>query len=279
MRNKLIIIFSIFIFLLWVLIPVLFLVFASLMSDASLNDGIISLSYALKNTLTLLEIENRIISISENKFLLSLTIRSFILSLLVAITVSWLSWVIGFYTTRKVDYLASSCLPISLFTYLTPPIVLVIGLSSMWNNHSTSFVWLKILFCHCVYLFPIAFTLSVGFWVQKPYEIDRMAAIDGAAFWDRLILHVGVKEFLYMSIIGILVFMISWSDIIFSRVLASSDVGQRLLVDYIFQRLFSNSVIDAYGELSLFSLFIILVSALISTLFGMVFFHAIIENK
>jgi ABC-type glycerol-3-phosphate transport system permease component len=262
-----------------IVIPIISLIFASFMNNASLSNGIGSISYVTQNILSLDEVGNRIVSISKDVELIKLFFRSFSLSLIVAFIVSWLSWVTSYYITRKCNAFSSYSLPLSLFTYLTPPVILVLGLSSIWNQHSAEFIWLKMLFSHSVFLFPIGFVLSFGFWVQKPYEIDRMAAADGASFWERLLLHLGIKEFLYMSIIGTLIFMISWSDIIFSRVLASSDMDKKQLVDYIFHKLLSNSVIDEYGALALFSLLIVFVSVIISIIFGQAFYRAIIENK
>jgi len=266
--------------ILFISLPILFLVFASGMGDESLTRGISSLEHVSQSFLSFDMLIIRFQDIFNDELMFKLLGHSLFLSFLVAIISSSFSLLLGYYITRHNSIFINMAIPtISLFTYLTPPVVLVISLSLYWSEHSQEYIWFKILFSHIIYLLPLALILAIAFWSQKPYEIDRISSSDGADFWERFLVHISIKEVLYFIIIAMLIFMISWSDIIFSRILASSDAEERLVVDFIFEFLSSADIIYPYGKMALFSLFVVGIASLFSILFGIVFYNGIIRNE
>lgn len=260
-----------FFIVLIILMPLLTLLIASFMSSESLYNGIPSVTYAVGNFINFDEFELRLYSIFSDKLLIGSLIQSLITSGLCGLTVALFSWVAGYAYSRSTHILIKVSMPVVLTTYLMPPVTLVLTLSTAFKTIGGISSEVAIFIGHCIYLFPLGYVLSIGFWSQKSYEIDQLAIVDGGGKWDGFVLNHGGKELSYFSVIALLVFMVSWGDIIFSRVLASNDNNARLLVDLIFQKLFSNSEIEAYGEITLFSLIVIFISFILSALFSILF--------
>ncbi len=248
--------------------PLLFFFAAAFMDDSALGSGIPSFTYAYENLISWDQMKARINYIYYDSYLNKSVVQSIATSISTAITVAISSWVAGYVFTRSNVWWIRITFPLSLATYLLPPAVLAIGISQYGNYMGGKFISLQIYVGHCVYLFPLAYALSIGYWSQKPLEMDRIAVSDGLKFWDRLIIHMGTNEISRLLGVGLLVFMVSWGDTAFSRIISGIENADRLLVDLVFQRLHSNSITEAYGALSTFSLIVLALSIFFSAVFG-----------
>lgn len=250
--------------------PVFYLVVASSISDSRLSVGIPSLSYGFEYHIGATEFLKRVNYIFSDKEIYKSLTQSIVTSISCGITVALISWVAGYVYTRSSSLWIKSSLYVSLLTYLFPPAALAIGISDIGNIGEWFSVKLQIFLGHCLYLFPLAYVMSIGFWLQKPHYLDRMAASDGLAFFERIFAHMGGREMSRFFVIALLVFMVSWGDIVFSRVLGSADNSNRLLPDLVFQRLYADQLSEPYGSLAVFALFVVLIAAFFSAGLGFI---------
>ncbi len=208
--------------------------------------------------------------------LLSAFLRSLTLALAIGLLTAWSAMIAAFYLSRQ-RFRGSTLLRLAGYTaYLAPPVILVIALGWLAAGARGPYSALLVLVAgQCTFLFPLNYALALGHWAQTPYEIDRTAATDGAGLLIRLKVHMaaGTPSFAFMGGLALLTFMLSWSDVLFSRYLLMRHPDQRLLTDLVVERLGANDVVTARGELAAVAVMTAIVAAVAASAYSVMFNH------
>ena len=208
--------------------------------------------------------------------LASAFMRSLLLATVIGLLTAWSAMIAAFILSRQ-KFRGATALRLAGYTaYLAPPVILVIALAWLAAAARGPISALLVLALgQCTFLFPLNYALALGHWAQTPYEIDRTAATDGAGLLARLRVHMapGNPSLAFMGGLALLTFMLSWSDLLFSRYLLMRHPDQRLLTDLVVERLGANDVVAARGELAAVAVMTSIVAALAASAYSVMFNH------
>jgi len=155
-------------------------------------------------------------------------INSFIVAIGVVIT-NVIVALLGGYSLSRFEYTGKRFFSTMIvFTYLFPPILLVLPLFRIISFLGLLNTYVGVIFVHLTITLPFSIWLLRGFFNTIPKELDESALIDGAS---RLI--VLLKVILPMARPGIAAiaafsFMISWNEYLFSSVLMTTSTMKTL---------------------------------------------------
>ncbi len=209
--------------------------------------------------------------------LLSALGRSLGVAILVGLLTAWAAITCAFHLSRlSLGRLARLNL-LGYAAYLTPPVVLVISLSWL-AQFATGLAspLIVVALGQGSFLFPLNYALALGHWAQVPYAIDRTAASDGANLSQRFAAHIssGTPSLGFFGGLALLTFMLSWSDVLFSRYLLLGEPEQRLLTDLVIESLKANDIVAARGELAAVAILSAIVAAFAAGLYAVFFNRA-----
>jgi len=259
--------------ILCVLIPLIATFIAAFNNDAALRGGI---GIEQWQGMSVSNFRRNVAVLSENKIFVPALIRSATLSCLVSLVVAWASAALSFAVSRTDLRRLSVFTLLAYAAYLTPPVILVVAINLAQDLLPKLPAFLVIFLGHCVFLFPLSYGLALGHWRQTDFEIDRVAAVEGAHFFKCFSMHctVGGSTFSFIAGIFMLNFMLSWSDVLFSRFLLIGSPEQRLLTDLVIDALDSSEILPSRGSLSVLSLLTVSLAIAASTAYALVFNHA-----
>lgn len=203
--------------------------------------------------------------------------RSVWVAMIVGVTTAWLAFLSAFLVVRIRLPFSSAVSGLGFLAYLTPPVLLMLSMS--WLSQfarGDSFALMLLIVGQATFLFPINYVLALGHWRSTPYEIDRAAAIDGANLLMRLRLHLAgmSPSTAYFWGLCLLTFMLSWSDVLFSKYLLQSYRDSRLLADLVIERLQSFEEVTARGELAAVAALCFVVAGVASLFYSIAFIKA-----
>lgn len=111
-----------------------------------------------------------------------------------------------------------------LSTRMTPPVAMLIPFFVMYNQTGLLDTHIGLIMAHVGLNLSIVVWLLRGFFAELPQEIEEAAYLDGdtyfEAFW-RMTLPLAKPG---LTAVGILVFLLSWNEFLFSLVLGGNDV-------------------------------------------------------
>jgi len=257
----------------FVLLPVLFTASAVFLSNSSIEIGVNPFNF--RNYSSVSAAKNFGAIKSDTIFY-----ASFWLTIVTAFTVSTLvafsSAITSYYTSRVNLYNLSKLKILPFFAYLTPPVILVLSVQSLPPSMIDHFPKILIVgLSHCAYFFPFSYALFLGYWEQSDFGLDRSAAGDGGTIHHTFILHfLSFKSptFIFALSISLLTFMLSWSDVLFSRILLGSG-DTRLLTDWFIDMMQASEIEERRGELAAMAILTFFLASLLSILFSVAFSH------
>lgn len=258
----------------FVLTPVVATVVALFFGNAQLAHGLQLFSwpdYSIENAAA----KFRALQIQGN--LLGSFVRSLLVAFCVGTLTAWSAMICAFCLSRMSLGRLGALRVLGFAAYLTPPVILVISLGWLAGLISGSGSAILVLVLgQCAYLFPLNYALSLGHWAQVAYEVDRSAASDGAGLFARLRVHMNSRapSSAFFWGLALLTFMLSWSDVLFSRYLLMGDRDQRLLSDVVIEHLKANDVVAARGELAAVAFMTALVAAAVAGAYALMFKRA-----
>lgn len=137
--------------------------------------------------------------------------------------ISLFAGVLAGYSLARLDFPGSSTFGISIFiTYLVPPTLLFIPLTSVISDlHLTDSSWSLIL-TYPTFLVPFSTWLLMGYFKTIPRELEECARIDGATrlqAMTKIVLPLGLPGILSA---GIFSFTLSWNEFLYALVFITS---------------------------------------------------------
>lgn len=262
--------------LLAIMLPILAAVVALFIDSTMLTGGIAS-STLTTTHFTISNATQKFSILFLNGDLIHAFFRSIAVAALVGITTSWLA-LISAYTLTRVELGKWGKLQILGYSaYFTPPVILATSYALLTQEFmsQTSAVFV-VAAGQMSYFYPINLGLALGHWKSVPFEVDRVIAADGASFYGRLAQHMssgGVTWAFWLGL-ALLTFMLSWSDVLFSRYLLSGYPDQRLLTDLVIEKLNANDLIVARSELAAVATMCIMVASIASACYSVLFLKA-----
>ncbi|MCS6765582.1 MAG: carbohydrate ABC transporter permease [Candidatus Protistobacter heckmanni] len=108
------------------------------------------------------------------------------------------------------------------FSYLVPPSIIFIPLSSIVFQYGLFDTRLALILTYPTFLVPFCTWLLMGYFRSIPYELEECAMMDGATRWQillRIILPLAVPGLISA---GIFAFTLSWNEFIYALTFVSS---------------------------------------------------------
>lgn len=258
---------------LFVLVPVTATVGALFFENSQLAQG---MQISAWSDYSLLHAIAKFQTLEAEGSLLPALLRSLFVALVVGSLTAWSAMVSAFCLSRLNFGRFGAMRFLGYAAYLTPPVILVISLGwlSAIASGATSAL-LVLVIGQSAFLFPLNYALALGYWTQTAYAIDRTAASDGAGLFVRLRVHVrSGPPFAFFGGLALLTFMLSWSDVLFSRYLLMRERDQRLLTDLVIEHLKANDVVAARGELAAVALLAVLIAGVAASAYAFLFNRA-----
>ena len=135
-----------------------------------------------------------------------------------------LAAVFGGYSIARFRFAGRQMLIISsLLGYMVAPIMIVIPFYIMMRACGLSNTYLSLILAHTSFCLPFALWLMKAYFEEVPVELEKAARVDGASLLQ-VLLHV-VLPLVAPGIgaVSIFVFILSWNDYIFARILITGD--------------------------------------------------------
>ena len=132
--------------------------------------------------------------------------------------------IMGAYSLCRFNYRGKhAVIIISLFVYMVAPIMLVIPYYIVMRFVGIANTHIALITAHTAFCFPFALWLLKSYLQDIPVELEKAAMIDGASH-GRAFLSVALPLATPgITAISIFVFILSWNDYIFARVLITGD--------------------------------------------------------
>ena len=132
--------------------------------------------------------------------------------------------ILGAYSLSRFNYKGKQAIILaSLFVYMVAPIMLVIPYYIVMSWFGIANTHIALIIAHTAFCFPFALWLMKAYIQDLPDELEKAAMIDGAS-QGRAFLHVALPLATPgIAAISIFIFLLSWNDYIFARVLISGD--------------------------------------------------------
>lgn len=168
--------------------------------------------------------------------------NSFFVSLVVVVITNIVA-IMGAYSLTKYHWFKrEKFASLTLYSYMWAPIMIAIPLYILFSYVGMTDTRIGLIVAHVAFCFPFALWLLLSFFKEIPEDFEEAAMLDGANFWQRLFL-----VFLPSSLPGIIttstfIFILSWNDYIFARILISSD--SRMTIPVGIQNIYESSVTD-----------------------------------
>lgn len=167
-------------------------------------------------------------------------------SLAVAISVviiTDLTAIFGAYSSTRFNYFGKNAVVISsLFGYMIAPIMIVIPFYLMMRYMGIGNTHIALILAHVAFCFPFALWLMRSYFQDIPIELEKAARIDGASHLQTLI-HVVLPNALPgVMAVSIFVFILSWNDYVFARILITGNALKTIPVGI--EDIYNATVVD-----------------------------------
>ena len=203
-------------FVVFALFPLYFMVVTSLKTDAELYD-VRAVPYLIRHGMTFAHYR----LLSQETYFWNWFGNSLLVSV-VATAVSVMISVLAAYPLARLRFRGAEAFGVSIFiTYLVPPSLLFLPLSTVVNRLGLSDTLWALIVTYPTFLVPFCTWLLMGYFRTVPQEIEECAMIDGC---NRL--QAMTRILLPMAIPGIIcatlfAFTLSWNEFLYSLVFVS----------------------------------------------------------
>lgn len=161
-------------------------------------------------------------------FLTAPITRNIINSFIVSIGVVILNIIIaslGGYSLSRFEYPGKRFFSIMIiFTYVFPPILLVLPLFLIMNFIGLLNTYMGLIFVHSTITLPFSIWILKGFFDTIPKELDESALIDGASRMTVLLKVIAPLAQPGIAAISAYSFIISWNEYLFSSVIMTTPI-------------------------------------------------------
>lgn len=160
-----------------------------------------------------------------------------------ATTLSVALGAVGAYSLTRFRYPGRETVAFTmLFTYLFPPIVLIVPFYILFRQLGLANSYAGLILAYTAFALPFSTWMLWAFFQSIPLELEEAALVDGAGR-PRAVLHVVLPLALPGVIaVSIFTFIVAWNDYLFARVLMTSEDLKTLPVGV--QDFFSMAVIE-----------------------------------
>lgn len=117
-------------------------------------------------------------------------------------------------------------IPLVLFSYMLPPIVLIIPFYVVWNSVGLTDTRIGLTLTYISLTFPFSVLLLRSFFENTPKVLEEAAIVDGATKFQAFYKVTLPLVFPGMISVFIFVFILAWNDYLYASVLISSDLKQ-----------------------------------------------------
>ncbi|UCH92653.1 MAG: carbohydrate ABC transporter permease [Candidatus Aminicenantes bacterium] len=132
--------------------------------------------------------------------------------------------VLGAYSLTRFRYFGRGVIVVSsLMGYMIAPIMIVIPFYLMMRVMGVGNTHLALILAHTAFCFPFALWLMKSYFQDLPQELEKAARIDGASRLQTLIHVVLPNAMPGVAAVSIFIFILSWNDYVFARILITSD--------------------------------------------------------
>jgi len=242
-----------------ILFPLIWMIYSSFRGQSKL------ISQDIKNIIPVLDE----FSISSYKYVLEKGMLTFFKnSIISACTVTLFSVVISCmtgYALTRLKFRGSRIIGrIILFTYMIPPILIVIPLFIVIVKLGLNNTLSGLILTHITFALPFSIWLMRGFFLSLPPAIEEAALIDGASLFGAFVKVVLPLSLPGISSIAIFSFILSWNEYLFASILLTSNRVKTLPIgiittftsDYMYSqdwvRLMSAAVLSSIPVLIIF---------------------------
>jgi multiple sugar transport system permease protein len=160
--------------------------------------------------------------------------QSMINSLIIATSVTIVCVVLGSlaaYSFARMGYAGQGPLiNLMLFSYMLPPIMLVVPLYSILGNLGLTDTLQGLIIVYCALIMPFAVWIMRGFFQTIPRELEEAAMIDGATRLGALIRVVVPISLPGLVATGLLCFLMSWEEFLIALIFTSSPTAKTIPV-------------------------------------------------
>lgn len=130
----------------------------------------------------------------------------------------------------------------SLFGYMVAPIMIVIPFFMIMKLLGLANTLTSLIIAHTAFCFPFSIWMMYAYFKDLPLEYEKSALIDGASRSQALLHVVLPNVFPGLIAVGIFIFILSWNDYVFARILITGEKAKTIPVGI--EEIYSSSVVD-----------------------------------
>ena len=166
--------------------------------------------------------ENYVNLLKNTSFLIYL--RNSLAVALSVVIITDLAAIFGAYSSTRFNFFGKNAIIISsLFGYMIAPIMIVIPFYLMMRYMGIGNTHIALILAHAAFCFPFALWLMRSYFQDIPIELEKAARIDGASHLQTLIHVVLPNASPGVMAVSIFVFILSWNDYVFARILITGN--------------------------------------------------------
>lgn len=218
-----------------ILLPLLWMVLTSFKNG---NEVIQFPPSFVPNTLSF---DNYVTLFTDTNFLIYL--KNSVIVAFSVVTICSICSTIGAYSLTRYQFKGNDLFLFSvLLGYMVAPIMIVIPLFIIMKTLGLANTLISLIAAHTAFCFPFALWMMHAYFKDFPIEYEKAALIDGAT-WSQILWHVVLPNvFPGLAAVAVFVFILSWNDYVFARILISGDNLKTLPVGV--EDLCSSTIID-----------------------------------
>lgn len=226
---------AVVIFLIFVITPLLWMLLTSFKGAREIIQyppSIIPESFTLKNYFRLFG-DTNFIQYLKNSFGVAISV----------VVITDIAAIFGAYSLTRFQYFGRDIIVFSsLMGYMIAPIMIVIPFYLMMRFLGIGNTHTALILAHTAFCFPFALWLMKSYFQDMPNELEKAARVDGASQFQTL-LHVVLPYALPgVTSVSIFIFILSWNDYVFARILITSDVLKTIPVGV--EDIYNSTVVD-----------------------------------
>lgn len=156
-----------------------------------------------------------------------LTLKLSVITMIIVLVTSLLmAYILTRYRFRYINVVYH----LALFGYFLPPIVLVIPFALFNRYMGLNSTWVNLVIPFVAYSLPIGIWLMKEYYESIPYDIDKITDLDKIRGFNKF--RYGYVPYLRYGIAAILIFtfLLTWNDVIYSKILSNGDNNKTLVV-------------------------------------------------